>query len=32
LVRFARAQATQDAAQRLGAFLELGRHGTMDWL
>jgi len=32
VVRFARAQATQDAAQRLGAFLELGRHGTMDWL
>ncbi|HEY0281006.1 MAG TPA: tRNA epoxyqueuosine(34) reductase QueG [Rhizomicrobium sp.] len=32
VVRFARAAATQEAAQRLGAFLEQGRHGTMDWL
>jgi epoxyqueuosine reductase len=32
LIRFGRAAATHEAAQRLGAFLEQGRHGTMDWL
>ena len=32
VVRFARAAATHEAAQRLGVFLEQGRHGTMDWL
>ncbi|MGA7675473.1 MAG: tRNA epoxyqueuosine(34) reductase QueG [Rhizomicrobium sp.] len=32
VVRFARAAATRDAAGRLGAFLEQGRHGTMEWL
>jgi epoxyqueuosine reductase len=32
VVRFARAAATQEAASRLGAFLDQGRHGTMDWL
>ncbi|MDE2135404.1 MAG: tRNA epoxyqueuosine(34) reductase QueG [Alphaproteobacteria bacterium] len=31
-VRFAPAAATREAAQRLGAFLAAGRHGTMDWL
>ncbi|MGC9954314.1 MAG: tRNA epoxyqueuosine(34) reductase QueG [Rhizomicrobium sp.] len=31
-VRFARAAATHEAAGRLSAFLEQGRHGTMDWL
>jgi len=32
VVRFAPAVATHEAARRLGAFLEQGRHGTMDWL
>jgi epoxyqueuosine reductase len=32
VVRFARAVATHEAAQRLGAFLGQGRHGTMGWL
>jgi epoxyqueuosine reductase len=32
VVRFARAAAVHEAAGRLGAFLEQGRHGTMDWL
>ena len=32
MVRFARAAPTHEAASRLGAFLEQGRHGTMDWL
>jgi len=32
VVRIARAQPTREAAKRLGAFLEHGRHGTMDWL
>jgi len=32
VVRIARAQSTADAAERLGAFLEQGRHGTMEWL
>ena len=32
VVRFARAAAAEESAQRLGAFLAQGRHGTMDWL
>jgi epoxyqueuosine reductase len=32
VVRFVRAAATHEAASRLGAFLNQGRHGTMDWL
>jgi epoxyqueuosine reductase len=31
-VRFALAAATHEAAGRLSAFLEQGRHGMMDWL
>jgi epoxyqueuosine reductase len=32
VVRFARAEAPPRAAERLGDFLDEGRHGTMDWL
>jgi epoxyqueuosine reductase len=32
IVRFARAEAPHDAPARLRAFLEQGRHGTMDWM
>ncbi len=32
VVRFARAAATREAAQRLSVFLAAGRQGTMDWL
>jgi epoxyqueuosine reductase len=31
-VRFVRAEATHEAAARLSAFLDNGRHGAMDWL
>ncbi len=32
VVRFARAEATSGAADRLGSYLAQGRHGTMDWM
>ena len=32
IVRFARAEAPVNAAQRLQTFLGQGRHGTMDWM
>lgn len=32
VVRFARAQAARDAVTHLKAYLEQGRHGSMDWM
>jgi epoxyqueuosine reductase len=32
LVRFTKAEARQDSLHRLSAFLERGRHASMDWL
>jgi epoxyqueuosine reductase len=32
VVRFTRAEAPRDAPARLKAFLDQGRHGTMDWM